>query len=105
MHRSAAQYHWPANAIALVVALTGLMAGMLTIPATGAVSSPDPILRERLRDAMQDTASFPDEFEAQVWLTDMAIRLGNQVADSKGLSGPCGAYDQCFCHFSLPWLS
>ena len=30
---------------------------------------------------MQDTTSFPDEFDAQVWLTDMAIRLGNQVAD------------------------
>jgi soluble lytic murein transglycosylase-like protein len=45
------------------------------------VAAPDPILRERLREAMQDTASFPDEFDAQVWLTDMAIRLGDQVAD------------------------
>jgi soluble lytic murein transglycosylase-like protein len=45
------------------------------------VAASDPILRERLREAMQNTASFPDEFDAQVWLTDMALRLGDQVAD------------------------
>lgn len=41
----------------------------------------DPDLRKRLRAAMTDSASFPDRFDAQVWLTDMAIRLGNQVRD------------------------
>jgi len=61
----------------LVAALTSVLA----VPAAGAAEAPDPVLRERLRDAMQDTRSFPDEFDAQVWLTDMAIRLGNQVAD------------------------
>jgi soluble lytic murein transglycosylase-like protein len=61
----------------LVTALTSVLA----VPAAGAAEAPDPVLRERLRDAMQDTKSFPDEFDAQVWLTDMAIRLGNQVAD------------------------
>jgi len=81
MHRPTAQHRWPAQAIALIITMAGLLTGVLMMPAQSAVSIPDPILRERLRDAMQDTASFPDEFEAQVWLTDMAIRLGNQVAD------------------------
>jgi soluble lytic murein transglycosylase-like protein len=48
-----------------------------------ASTAPDPTLRDRLREAMQDTNSFPDEFDAQVWLTDMAIRLGDQVADPR----------------------
>lgn len=59
------------------------LTGALLLPATGASESPDPILRERLREAMQGPTSFPDEFDAQVWLTDMAIRLGEQVADPK----------------------
>ena len=66
----------------------GLTAVILTcLFAISAISDastvPDPILRERLREAMQDTNSFPDEFDAQVWLTDMAIRLGDQVADPR----------------------
>ena len=28
---------------------------------------------------MDESTSFPDRFDAQVWLTDMAVRLGNQV--------------------------
>jgi soluble lytic murein transglycosylase-like protein len=64
----------------------GLIAAALTcILAMSAISAAstatDPVLRERLREAMQETNSFPDEFDAQVWLTDMAIRLGDQVAD------------------------
>ncbi|MDH3977281.1 MAG: lytic transglycosylase domain-containing protein [Gammaproteobacteria bacterium] len=46
-----------------------------------AVDSSDPALRERLREAMNETESFPDRFDAQVWLTDMSARLGNQVPD------------------------
>jgi len=66
----------------------GLTAVILTcLFAISAISDastvPDPVLRERLREAMQDTNSFPDEFDAQVWLTDMAIRLGDQVADPR----------------------
>ena len=60
-----------------VAVLTGIMA----MSASSASEIPDPVLRERLREAMQDSTSFPDEFDAQVWLTDMAIRLGDQVAD------------------------
>lgn len=49
--------------------------------AASAQQEPDPLLRDLLREAMTETTSFPDKFDAQVWLTDMAIRLGNQVKD------------------------
>ena len=56
--------------------------GLIAITAVSdASTTPDPVLRERLREAMRDTQSFPDEFDAQVWLTDMAMRLGDQVPD------------------------
>ncbi len=57
------------------------LTSVLIMPVGNAAKIPDPVLRQRLREAMQDTNSFPNEFEAQVWLTDMAIRLGSQVAD------------------------
>lgn len=60
-----------------VAALYGAMA----MPASSAAEAVDPILRERLREAMYESTSFPDQFDAQVWLTDMALRLGDQVAD------------------------
>ena len=64
---------WP-----LMAAVAALLFALVTVADTAA---PDPILRERLREAMADIDSFEDRFEAQVWLTDMAIRLGNQVKD------------------------
>ncbi len=64
---------WP-----LMTAVAALLFALVTAADTAA---PDPILRERLREAMADIDSFEDRFEAQVWLTDMAIRLGNQVKD------------------------
>jgi len=42
---------------------------------------PDPELREVLRAAANETDSFPDRFEAEVWLTDMSRRLARQVSD------------------------
>jgi soluble lytic murein transglycosylase-like protein len=44
-------------------------------------AAPDPELKRLLREAMEESRSFPDRFDAQVWLTDMATRLGRQVAD------------------------
>jgi soluble lytic murein transglycosylase-like protein len=41
----------------------------------------DPELREALRRAANDTQSFPDRFDAEVWLTDMSGRLARQVED------------------------
>jgi len=61
-----------------MAAVAALLFALVTAADTAA---PDPILRERLREAMADIDSFEDRFEAQVWLTDMAIRLGNQVKD------------------------
>lgn len=54
---------------------------LLPLVAGYAAQVPDAALRERLREAMEDSGSFPDRFDAQVWLTDMAIRLGPQVRD------------------------
>ena len=42
---------------------------------------PDPDLRVILLDAIKNADSFPDRFDAEVWLTDMSRRLENQVPD------------------------
>ena len=42
---------------------------------------PDPALVQLLREAANDTDSFVDHFDAQVWLTDMSARLERQVED------------------------
>jgi len=42
----------------------------------------DPALKQRLRQAIEDAASFDDRFTASVWLTDMARRLEKRVPDS-----------------------
>lgn len=41
----------------------------------------DDALRELLRKAADEAVSFPDKFDAQVWLTDMSSRLARQVED------------------------
>ncbi len=40
-------------------------------------------LRERVKAALTTASSFKDQFDAQVWLTDMAGRLGRQVPDEE----------------------
>jgi soluble lytic murein transglycosylase-like protein len=42
---------------------------------------PTPEMRARVRAALADPASFSDRFDAEVWLTDMGSRLGDQVPD------------------------
>ena len=50
------------------------------LPATVlAQDDPDPALVLLLREAENETDSFPDHFDAQVWLTDMSTRLERQV--------------------------
>jgi len=46
-----------------------------------AQQEPDPQLRELLRAAANESNSFPDRFDAQVWLSDMSARLARQVED------------------------
>jgi soluble lytic murein transglycosylase-like protein len=55
---------------------------VLTAPLSGGASPVDPELRQLLKSAIEDTASFEDKFAATVWLTDMAIRLEKRVPDS-----------------------
>ena len=57
-----------------------LLAALLPVLGS-ADEGPDPELREVLRAAASDSKSFPDRFEAEVWLTDMSQRLARQVKD------------------------
>ncbi len=61
--------------------VTCLLAALLLPLATFADTAPDPELRDVLRAAANDSMSFPDRFEAEVWLTDMSRRLARQVKD------------------------
>ena len=67
----------PQRSLFVVVMLVASLA------ATTLASEPqaDPDLREALRAAANDTASFTDRFDAEVWLTDMSRRLARQVSD------------------------
>jgi soluble lytic murein transglycosylase-like protein len=49
--------------------------------AYAADATPDPELREVLRQAAGESPSFTDRFHAEVWLTDMSRRLERQVQD------------------------
>lgn len=44
-------------------------------------STPDPELRGQLVKAVNETSSFADRFDAEVWLLDMARRLERKVPD------------------------
>jgi len=51
----------------------------ITLGTVAAQDGPDPQLRELLRAAANEADSFPDRFDAQVWLSDMSGRLARQV--------------------------
>ena len=63
------------------IVVIALLAALLLPAGVRADDGPDPELREILRAAANDTDSFPDRFEAVVWLTDMSRRLARQVED------------------------
>lgn len=50
-------------------------------PLLAAEQEPDPALLELLREAANEADSFPDRFDAVVWLTDMSARLAPQLDD------------------------
>jgi soluble lytic murein transglycosylase-like protein len=54
---------------------------LLSTGGGAADSAPDPELMKRLREVAHEADSFPDHFDAQVWLTDMSARLERQVKD------------------------
>ena len=59
-----------------------LLAILLLIGAAAtSAEGPDPELREALRAAANESPSFIDRFEAEVWLTDMSRRLERQLRD------------------------
>ncbi len=58
-----------------------LLLGLTALPGAAAAPAPDPALVNLLRVAAGEADSFPDQFAAQVWLTDMSNRLARQVAD------------------------
>jgi soluble lytic murein transglycosylase-like protein len=63
------------------IRVIGLLAAMIVPAAVSADEGPDPELREILRAAASESDSFPDRFDAEVWLTDMSRRLARQVGD------------------------
>ena len=63
------------------IGVISLLAALLLSAGVRADEGPDPELREILRAAANETDSFPDRFEAEVWLTDMSRRLARQVKD------------------------
>lgn len=68
----------------LISALLGLCILATTASAPGTEEgSVDPELRELLRQAVSQTDTFADRFDAEVWLTDMSRRLQPKVPDSR----------------------
>lgn len=65
----------------LRIALTA--AWLLASAAAAALEPIDPELRAMLKAAAADTESFPDRFEAEVWLMDMSRRLERKLPDAK----------------------
>ena len=61
--------------------VVALFAAMASHGSVSAQQHADPELREALRVAASESASFTDRFDAEVWLTDMSRRLARQVKD------------------------
>lgn len=61
--------------LALLLALLAPPAAAIELPEV------DPLLRAALVAATREADSFPDRFEAEVWLTDMSTRLARRMPD------------------------
>ncbi len=59
-----------------------LLAGIPVAPAVAA-DEIDPELRVLLKQAAAETDSFPDRFDAEVWLSDMSRRLQKRIPDQR----------------------
>jgi len=66
--------------LASLILIIGLCA-CSSAAAQSAPDGPDPELLRRLQQVASEADSFPDHFDAQVWLTDMSGRLERQVRD------------------------
>ena len=65
-----------------LVALLAAAASLVPAVCFPVTADHDPILRDRLKAALQEPLTFEDRFEAEVWLTDMAGRLAAKVPDA-----------------------
>jgi len=74
-----ASCHARARLTAALVA--ALVVALIAAPAAAAAPGADPVLREKLKAALDEPLAFADRFEAEVWLTDMAGRLAPKVPD------------------------
>ncbi len=59
----------------MVCLLLGLLPGSMAL----AQSDPDPELRALLTQTVNDSSSFEDRFDAEVWLVDMSKRLSRYI--------------------------
>jgi len=65
-----------------VITTALLLSGLLSLPAWSATQErPDADMRATLLQAINSSDSFSDRFDAEVWLTDMSIRLQSRVKD------------------------
>lgn len=64
--------------LSLCVALT---VGAQAHAAAARPAEVDPALRQALMSAVQESATFSNRFEAEVWLMDMSTRLARQMPD------------------------
>lgn len=70
--------------VRLGVAAILSIASAVGVQAHAAAAQPaqvDPALRQALMSAVQDSATFSNRFEAEVWLMDMSTRLARQMPD------------------------
>ncbi|GAA3951377.1 lytic transglycosylase domain-containing protein [Allohahella marinimesophila] len=58
-----------------------LALAVVGLEAHASAQQPDPELASALRQTVNDAASFPDRFAAEVWLVDMSSRLSRYVKD------------------------
>lgn len=73
----------PGSALATLALLCG---GLLCAPPGahgGAQARPDEAMRVALRQAIAQSSSFKDRFEAEVWLMDMSRRLQPRMPDTE----------------------
>ncbi|NNC77502.1 MAG: transglycosylase SLT domain-containing protein [Woeseiaceae bacterium] len=63
--------------------LSGFFIAYLAISSACASEQIDPELRQALKTAASEADSFPDRYDAEVWLTDMSARLARQLKDPR----------------------
>lgn len=67
----------------LLTAIAALAGALAAAPATAQkLTAPDPQLIELVKQAETDNRDFQNDYDAEVWLTEMSLRLSDTVTDS-----------------------